>query len=121
MMVFYFVVHHHVLVKQTEHGVEQLQRANVSVLTKTSDHLLYQWINGWIFFSPETFTISFVIAAVDCGQLTAPVNGTRFGTKTFFPNSMTFSCDEGFDLIGSSRRTCQSNGTWSGSSTTCKG
>ena len=30
-----------------------------------------------------------------------------------------FSCGEGYDLSGSTSRTCQRDGTWSGGSTTC--
>jgi len=62
-----------------------------------------------------------LIAAVDCGSLVVPLNGSMVGSKTVFPNSIVFSCDEGFDLIGSSRRTCRSNGTWSGNTTKCEG
>ena len=33
----------------------------------------------------------------------------------------THSCDTGYTLIGGSTRTCQSDGTWSGSEITCEG
>lgn len=59
--------------------------------------------------------------AVDCGPLTVPTNGSSFGNKTVFPNSVLFNCDPGFILSGSSKRGCQPNGTWSGFATMCTG
>ncbi|EDO36504.1 predicted protein, partial [Nematostella vectensis] len=58
--------------------------------------------------------------AVDCGPLAAPMNGSSVGNLTVFPNIIKFSCDEGFDLLGSSVRQCTSTGKWAGSKTSCK-
>ncbi len=33
----------------------------------------------------------------------------------------TYSCDQGFDLEGESRRRCQSDGAWSGEAPSCRG
>ena len=49
------------------------------------------------------------------------MNGSSSGDSTMFPNSVLFNCDPGFLLDGSSSRTCQANGTWSGLSTSCVG
>ena len=49
------------------------------------------------------------------------MNGSISGNLTVFPNIVTFSCDPGFILRGSSIRKCQSNGTWDGYVTTCEG
>ena len=60
-------------------------------------------------------------AAKDCGILSVPLNGSLSGNETTFPNKITFSCDEGFILNGSSVRRCLSDGSWSGIQTSCKG
>ena len=49
------------------------------------------------------------------------MNGSSSGVSTVFPDSLLFNCDPGFILNGSSSRTCQANGTWSGLSTVCVG
>ena len=63
--------------------------------------------------------ITFV--AVNCGGLSSPLNGSISGNLTVYPNIVTFSCDPGFILRGSSVRKCQSNGTWDGYETNCEG
>ena len=62
-----------------------------------------------------------IYLAVDCGGLSAPVNGSIQGSATTFPNAIEFSCDSGFLLEGSAVRKCQANATWSGKTTTCQG
>ena len=61
------------------------------------------------------------ILAKDCGPLLVPMNGSSNGHETTFPNSISFSCDLGFVMIGSQTRKCQSNGRWSGNETSCEG
>lgn len=69
-------------------------------------------------YSLETF----VFEAVNCGELYLPQNGTMIGgEKTTYPSIVHFSCDEGFILNGSTLRKCQTNGTWSGNTTKCRG
>ena len=41
------------------------------------------------------------VAAVDCGPLLPPKNGSSMGKETTFTKTITFKCDAGFDLIGS--------------------
>ena len=64
---------------------------------------------------------SFYLQAVDCGPLQSPVNGTKIGENSTFLTTVTFNCDDGFDLTGSSSRTCQANKQWTGHETFCSG
>jgi len=73
-----------------------------------------------LFTSTWMFEIS-SFSAVDCGALSFPLNGSSYGGSTTFPNSVHFSCDPGFILHGSSKRTCMATGSWSGIATTCAG
>lgn len=47
-------------------------------------------------------------------------NGTVIGEKTVYPNFVTHVCDEGFILRGPARIKCETNGTWSKSSSFCE-
>ena len=58
---------------------------------------------------------------VDCGQLPDPTNGLVTLTGAVLGSTATYSCDTGFNLVGSTLRTCQANGLWSGSAPTCEG
>ncbi|CAH1797704.1 unnamed protein product [Owenia fusiformis] len=55
----------------------------------------------------------------DCGTLPAPSNGTVDSTTSTFNTTVTFSCDDGYSLSGSTSRTCQANSTWDGTETVC--
>lgn len=68
-----------------------------------------------VFFSRYCFS------AVDCGRPRPIQNGSVIGEKTVYPNFMTYSCDEGFVLRGPSEIKCQTNGTWSKTSSFCEG
>ena len=58
---------------------------------------------------------------VQCPTLDPPSNG---GLEIAGPGGYevvaTYSCDTGFSLVGMSERSCQSDGTWSGSEPTCE-
>ena len=58
-----------------------------------------------------------------CPTLSAPQNGTI--TKCPLTTQTTgiecrFSCDDGFEITGSSSRFCRPSGQWSGSATICQ-
>ena len=61
------------------------------------------------------------LSAKDCGPIDTPLNGTKPGNETTYPNKVTFSCDDGFNLRGSAERECTADGTWSGVETICEG
>ncbi|XP_019634973.1 PREDICTED: E-selectin-like [Branchiostoma belcheri] len=53
-----------------------------------------------------------------CPELPFPNNGNRTEGH-LYGDTVTFSCDEGYELIGSENRTCQANQSWSGVQTNC--
>jgi sushi, von Willebrand factor type A, EGF and pentraxin domain-containing protein 1 len=55
----------------------------------------------------------------DCGPLTAPKEGTVMASQTTYGAIATYSCGAGFGPSGSSTRSCQLDGTWSGTQPTC--
>ena len=37
-----------------------------------------------------------------------------------YGDTCSFTCNDGYELTGNDTRTCQSNGTWSGSDSVCR-
>ena len=58
---------------------------------------------------------------VDCGHPGDIANGTVLVYETTPGERIYYDCVVGYFLNGSSPRTCQSNGTWSGLKPTCEG
>ena len=57
---------------------------------------------------------------MDCGTPSSLSNGQRRYSSTTFGSRVTYTCNSGYlRTAGSSSRTCQSNGQWSGSHPTC--
>ena len=56
---------------------------------------------------------------VDCGALSPPANGAVSAPTTTYGSTVTYSCTSGHSLSGNATRTCQANGTWSGSMPAC--
>ena len=59
-------------------------------------------------------------AAVECGPLGYPANGDILLHGTLLHSNATFFCDDGYILEGSELRVCLADGTWSGTTTSCK-
>ena len=58
--------------------------------------------------------------AVNCGTPSSLSNGQRRYSSTTFGYTVTYTCNSGYlRTAGSSSRTCQSDGRWSGSHPTC--
>ena len=56
-----------------------------------------------------------------CPSLSNPQYGSLSIPKgTEFEDEDIYECDDGFELIGNSRRYCRSTGSWSGTAPTCK-
>ena len=63
-----------------------------------------------------------LLIVVNCGTLTNPVNGqVHYTGRTTFGQTVNYTCDLGYILVGGRTRTCHSTGRWSGSAPTCQG
>ncbi|XP_017819080.4 CUB and sushi domain-containing protein 1 isoform X2 [Callithrix jacchus] len=58
---------------------------------------------------------------VFCGDPGTPAEGRLSGKSFTFKSEVFFQCKSPFILVGSSRRICQADGTWSGIQPTCIG
>ena len=61
---------------------------------------------------------------VSCPSLTDPINGMidcLLGDDgvSSYGDTCNFTCNTGYELTGSDTRTCQSDGSWSGSDIVC--
>ena len=64
------------------------------------------------------FSINYIV--VNCGIPSSLSNGQRRYSGTTFRSRVTYTCNAGYlRTAGSSSRTCQSNGQWSGTHPTC--
>ena len=63
----------------------------------------------------------FCALVVECKPLSKPNNGHLSVNGLSTGSVANITCDEGFDLRGSSSRTCQLNKEWSGNATICQG
>ena len=48
-----------------------------------------------------------------------PKNSARIASTFTFPNTVTYTCNDGFKMLGYSRRHCLTSGPWSGVLPTC--
>ncbi|XP_066030106.1 low-density lipoprotein receptor-related protein 6 isoform X2 [Pocillopora verrucosa] len=54
-----------------------------------------------------------------CAHLSVPSNGSLHPCSNLPGNTCRFSCDKGYILTGSATRTCQDDGTWTGTQAKC--
>ncbi|KAJ7371255.1 hypothetical protein OS493_027369 [Desmophyllum pertusum] len=59
---------------------------------------------------------------ITCADLPTQAHGVKkcTGNGNEYGNTCTFTCDVGYERKGSSTRTCQADGQWSGSQATCE-
>ena len=67
----------------------------------------------------ESIVLSFVV--VNCGDPGTPANGVRYGDLFTYKNTILLECDPQYKLAGDLTRTCQADGSWTGSQPTCQG
>ena len=66
-------------------------------------------------------TTRFFIYFKVCPTLSDPYDGAVSTPKgTEFQDEAIYECEQGFELVGNSQRSCQSTGSWSGTAPTCK-
>ena len=63
------------------------------------------------------------VAVITCAVLPQQAHGTKTctGQGYEYNDQCTFTCDVGYERKGSSVRTCQADGQWSGTQATCEG
>ena len=79
---------------------------------------------GFSKFGHNSIIISFYISA-SCSSLNNPDNGMincLLGDNGVpsYEDTCNFTCDTGYELTGSDTRTCQGNGSWSGTDNMCR-
>ena len=63
---------------------------------------------------------------IQCDDLSAPANGvisscsSRTEGVGYEGDTCSFTCNTGYELTGNDTRTCQSDGSWSGSDDVCR-
>ena len=57
--------------------------------------------------------------AIICDPPDSPSNGNVIGSQYQYGDNVTYTCNEGFVLVGDSYQTCQADRTWSGSVPVC--
>ena len=79
--------------------------------------------SGQLLFTATTLTSClkpFPHSVNMCPTLDNPANGNLVLSGNTSGETADYTCDTGFSLVGMSQRSCQSNGTWSGSEPTCE-
>ncbi len=62
----------------------------------------------------------YVLLALDCGPLNATANGlVSTSSGTTFMTTATYTCNTGYNIVGSESRTCGASGVWSGQPPVC--
>ena len=66
--------------------------------------------------------IFIILEKVICDEvLTNPERGSVTTTGNSVGDTATYTCKEGYEVTGDATRTCQKDGTWSGTAPTCEG
>ena len=67
-----------------------------------------------------TYFLMYVLLAVDCGPLNETANGlVSTSSGTTFMMIATYTCNTGYNIVGSQSRACETSGVWSGEPPVC--
>ena len=65
--------------------------------------------------------LTFIIIIIAlCSELSAPANGSVTVTGQSVGDTATYTCDDGFELIGNASRNCKATSDWSFSVPVCR-
>ena len=100
---------------------DQCQRCNKNFLRPVVPDCGECIVNLHSVFALNMFNDFPLIIEISCSNLTTPADGSKKGSWNSFKDIITFSCNNGFTLSGSTFRQCQANGRWTGSPAVCTG
>ena len=69
----------------------------------------------------KIFLLFLLLSEIDCGPLDSPNNGFIDVNETTLSSSAIYNCNTGYIINGTSTRTCQRSGVWSGVEPSCEG
>lgn len=61
------------------------------------------------------------VLVITCEEPFKPKNGEVFSRRRTFGTSVSFTCNPGYNLVGSRELQCTGEGEWSGMEPTCEG
>ena len=79
------------------------------------------WNSNQLLVWKKKILVQFLFVEKRCQQLYAPPHGSLEPCSNLPGQTCEFSCNKGYILMGSRKRTCNSDGTWTGTPTQCKG
>jgi CUB/sushi domain-containing protein len=56
---------------------------------------------------------------IDCGELQPSPNVVVYALHTTYQSHVNFTCEDGYNLVGSSSTHCLANGSWSNEMPQC--
>ena len=103
-------------------GVLDFQQELVNYLEIGVEHNQHASVSGWKlkFGMLKFFFFPIGELAYACSYLHHPIHGRVSSTTRDVGGNATYTCNSRFRLVGSSTRTCLTNGSWSGSQPICE-
>jgi len=101
-------------------GLDLTWNAFVSPVSTKLLHSLIHKFSLSLSLSLSLSHSSIISTAKSCGHPGDIDNGVRDGVAHTFTSRVTYSCNDGYELVGRANRYCQSNGQWSGVLPSCR-